>query len=427
MRVNRRTFIAAGAATIAIGPRGLWSSPSPNRALNIACVGVGGRGWDNLHGVAGESIVALCDVDLNHLEKAADKFPKAATFADYRKMLESPDTIDAVVVSTPDHMHAPIAAMAMKLGKHVYVEKPLTHSIHEARTLARLAAEKKVVTQMGNQGHAGNGVREIKEVIDAGTIGKVSEVHAWTDRPIWPQGIDRPETKPAPDTVFWDLWLGVAPERPYHDHLHPFSWRGWWDFGTGALGDMACHIMDPLYYALAPGFPTRVEAEGGPRKDETAPNWETVRMEFPTVKVSWYDGKKEDGSRNLPPADLVPGVELDKISGGSIFVGEKGTLFCPSSYGETWKLVGVDGFKPPAPTIPRVEGGHHDEFVRACKGEGTTGSHFGYAGPFTEMVLIGVVAYRTGKALDWNAEEMKATNAPEAAPFVKREYRKGWE
>lgn len=426
MKINRRTFIAAGTA-VAIGPRGLWSQPSPNRALNVACVGVGGRGWDNLSGMAGESVVALCDVDARNLEKAAKQFPKAATYKDFREMLDEGESIDAVVVSTPDHMHAPIAARAMRMGKHVYVEKPLTHSIHEARTLASLAAEKKVVTQMGNQGHAGSGVREIKEAIDAGAIGKVKEVHAWTDRPIWPQGIDRPETKPTPEHVDWDLWLGVAPERPYHDHLHPFSWRGWWDFGTGALGDMACHIMDPLYYTLAPGFPKAVSATGGPRKDETAPNWETVYLEFPTVAVTWYDGKQEDGSRNLPPADLVPGVDLSKISGGSIFVGEKGTLFCPSSYGESWNLIGVDGFERPKPTIPRVEGGAHAEFIRACKGEGTTGSHFGYAGPFTEMVLIGVVAFRTGRALEWDAAAMKATNAPEAAPFVKREYRKGWE
>ena len=438
---TRRQFIwqsAAAGAAIAIGPRGAWSHTSPNRALNIASIGVGGIGQTVLNQFKQENIVAICDVDANNLAKAAKAFPKAKQYRDYRKMLEEMDTIEAVTVSTPDHTHAAASMMAMKMGKHVYCQKPLTHSIYEARMMAETARKQKVVTQMGNQGHSYNGVREVKEIIQSGAIGPVKEVHAWTNRPgnWWPQGIDRPKATPdVPKHLEWDLWLGPAPERPYHPAYHPFKWRGWWDFGTGALGDMACHVMDPVYFALEPGFPTRVEEDGDPRKPQSGPNWETIRMEFPArkempaVKVTWYDGIK-DGKRNLPDPDLAPGVKMDKLESGSLFVGKKGTLVCLGSYGRRWKLLpekNFEGFEKPEATLPRVKGeNHYMDWARGCKGEGKPCSNFDYAGPFTEMVLIGVVAFRTGKTLDWDAKNMKATNAPEADKYVRREYRKGW-
>ena len=293
-----------------------------NEKVNVAIVGVGGRGRAHVDGIpkAGGNIVALCDVDDNNLGAAAKEHPAAHTYNDFRKMLdERHKEIDAVIVATPDHTHAVAAAAAMKLGKHVYCEKPLTHSIHEARYLTELAARQKVATQMGNQGHSGDNTRRIVEIVRSGAIGPVREVHAWTNRPIWPQGKDRPDgSDPVPDSLHWDLWLGPAPERPYvansplairvrprarrrrDDRVyHPFAWRGWWDFGTGALGDMACHILDASFWALDLKYPTAVEALGGePRKPESAPSWEIIRYEFPArrdmpeLKLTWYDGGK---------------------------------------------------------------------------------------------------------------------------------------
>ncbi len=275
---TRREFLkrstAFGAGLWIVGSGSSVLGKQANEKLNIAGIGVGGRGAGDLEGVQSENIVALCDVDEGHLGTAADKYVGAKKFNDFRKMLDEIEgQIDAVVVATPDHCHAVAAAAALHRGKHVYCEKPLTHSIHESRVLRQLAAEKKVATQMGNQGHSNEGARRVVELIRAGTIGPVKEVHAWTDRPIWPQGIERPkETPEVPNRLHWNLWLGPAPERPYNPAYHPFNWRGWWDFGTGALGDMACHVLDPAYWASTCATPTRSRPRESPTCPRPAPS-----------------------------------------------------------------------------------------------------------------------------------------------------------
>ncbi len=428
--INRREFMKRTALTGA----GLWVAgsataakrPSPNERLNIGVIGVGGRGDADLGGVASENIVALCDIDDNVLGRAATRFPMAAKYNDFRKLLERKD-IDAVVIATPDHIHAIATLMALNQGHHVYCEKPLTHSVYEARKVVEAAARHKVATQMGNQGHSNDGARRVVELVRAGAIGPVREVHAWTDRPIWPQGIDRPtETPPVPESVHWDLWLGPAPERPYNPAYLPFKWRGWWDFGTGALGDMACHVLDVAFWSLKLEHPTTVVAEGAPPHTETAPQWMVIQYEFPArdelppVKLTWYDGGKR------PPSELFEGQAVE--SNGSLFIGDKGKLYVPDAYGDHYKLLPEAQFadyKAPEPTIPNSPG-HHAEWIQACKTGSATGSNFAYAGALTEMVLLGNVAYRAGKKLEWDAKKMEATNAPEARQYVRPEFRKGW-
>jgi predicted dehydrogenase len=427
---NRRAFLKQAAVTGAglwvTGPGAFARRLSPNEKLNIGVIGVGGRGGANLQSVAGENIVALCDIDDQTLAKAAAGFPRAAIYSDFRKLLDRKD-IDAVVVSTPDHMHAFATTMALAQGRHVYCEKPLTHSVSEARAVAEAAARRKVATQMGNQGHSNDGARRTVELIQSGAIGPVREVHAWTDRPIWPQGIDRPmDTPPVPATGHWDLWLGPAPERPYNPAYLPFKWRGWWDFGTGALGDMACHVMDVAFWSLKLGPPATVEAEGPSVHPESAPKWMIIHYDFPArgdlppVKLTWYDGGKR------PPAELFEGQKLE--DNGSLFIGDKGKLYLPDAYGERHKLLPESqfaGFKAPEPSLPDSPG-HHAEWIAACKTGSATGSNFAYAGALTEMVLLGNVAYRAGKKLEWDGAAMKATNCPEADPLLRREYRRGW-
>ncbi len=402
------------------------SSSSPNEKLNIAGIGVGGKGWTDVNSCASENIVALCDVDAQRLGKMAERYPRAATYRDFRRLLERKD-IDAVTISTPDHMHAPAAVMAMTLGKHVYCQKPLTHSIDEARRLRRIAAHYKVATQMGNQGHSESGSRRMVELVRAGAIGEVREVHVWTDRPIWPQEIDRPTSPQAvPTHVDWDLWLGVAPERPYHEAYHPFKWRGWWDFGTGALGDMACHNMDMAFWALELGAPSSVEARISHSHPETAPKWSVIRYAFPArgklppVELIWYDGGKK------PPAKLFHGEK--QASNGSILVGSRGNLYVPHYWGEG-KLLPVETFEDyrgPEPTLPRSPG-HYKEWIAAAKGGPAALSSFEYATELTEMVLLGNLAVRAGHRIDWDAASMKVTNCSTANQYVRREYRKGWE
>jgi predicted dehydrogenase len=400
--------------------------------LNIALVGVGGRGADNHKSVGSENIVALCDVDENHLGEAAKRSPQAKTYDDFRRMFDAlHKNIDAVVVSTPDHTHAAIAHAALELGKHVYCEKPLCHSIHEARVLAEAAARRKLATQMGNAGHSSDGSRRVVEMIRAGVIGPVREVHAWTDRPIWPQAIDRPADRPSvPPFLHWDLWLGPAPERPYHPAYHPFKWRGWWDFGTGALGDMGCHIIDVAFWALKLGAPRTIEAESPPLHShpETAPAWSIVRYEFPArgsrpaVKLTWYDGGK------LPPAELFDGHVPGKGSNGSLFVGEKGRLLVGRDRGRAFRLLpdrDFQDFVPPKPTIPRSPG-HHAEWIEACKTAKPTGTSFDYAGPLTEVVLLGNVALRAGRPIEWDGPAMRCTSGTIDDPFIHRDYRRGW-
>jgi predicted dehydrogenase len=447
-RSNRRAFLkqsaSAGVGLWVVGSRVVAKDDSPNERVNVAIIGSGGRGSAHVKGIpeAGGTIVALCDVDDRNLETAAEKHPKAYKYNDFRHMLdERHRDIDAVVVATPDHTHAVAAIAAMQMGKHVYCEKPLTHSIYEARVLTQTAAKYGVATQMGNQGHSNDGTRKIVEIVRSGAIGGVREVHAWTNRPIWPQGIDRPSgSDPVPAHLNWDLWLGPAPERPYVANkkaddgkeirvYHPFAWRGWWDFGTGALGDMACHILDASFWALDLKYPTSVEATGEPRKPENGPKWETITYQFPArgdmppVKLTWYDGGKK------PPKELVEGEEMK--NGGSILIGEKGTLYVAAEYGEKHVLLpkkDFEEFQDPEPTLPRLHGAHHKDFIEACKNPSRrpAGSNFSYSGPLTEMVLLGVVAFRTGQKIEWDGKAMRATNCPEAEQYVRPPYRKGW-
>ncbi|MDO8586512.1 MAG: Gfo/Idh/MocA family oxidoreductase [Armatimonadota bacterium] len=399
-----------------------------NEKLNVGVIGCGGQGRGNMNACAGENIVALCDVNENTMREAAKKYPKAKLFPDFRRMLDKMGgEIDAVTVSTPDHTHAPAAVMAMRMGKHVYCEKPLTYSIYEARLMRDLAREHKLATQMGNQGTSSNGLREAVEVVRSGALGQVYEVHVWSDRPIWPQGVDRPiETQPTPSDLHWDLWLGPAPERPYNEAYAPFRWRGWLDFGTGALGDMGCHTANMPFMALDLKNPMSVEAEVFEMTGETYPKQSIVTYLFPargdrrTVRMKWYDGGLK------PPADRV----LDrKLPGnGFVIIGDKGRLFSGDAYGGGYKLTPDEdfaNFKAPEPTLPRSPG-HHEEWLLACKGGAPPMSNFDYASGLTETILLGNLAIVTGERINWDAENMKAINCPKADCHISRPYRKGW-
>ena len=440
VKSNRREFLQTGAVVGAgfwvTGRQSAWAQEKgPNAKLNVASIGVGGRGRASLDACKNENIVAVCDIDDNPLDKACKDFPKAKRYNDYRKMIEEcQKEIDAVTVGTPDHHHAPAAVRAMRLGKHAYVEKPMTHNIYEARVLTQIAAEKKLATQMGNQGHSTSSRRLLVEALQQGIIGNVTELRGWTSRPIGAQAIDRPkETPPVPANIHWDEFIGPAPERPYHKCYHPFSWRGWWDFGTGALGDMACHIMDAAFWGLKLGYPTQVETEGEPLHPETGPKWMIVRLQFPKrgdlppVKYTWYDGGK------LPPEEAAKGVKVG--NNGNIITGDKGTIVVLDEQTGNWKAV-IDGkvidkkelkIQPTLPRVPGDMGGHHGEWLAACKGGPKSLGDFSYSGPFTETVLIGIAAFRTGKKFEWDGPNMKATNCPEADKYIKRDYRKGWE
>ena len=446
-RTTRRNFLGtagalgAGLSAEALAKAGVWIAPasgawerrSANEKINVALIGAGGRGGSNTAGVdrADGNIFALCDVDDITLKKASAKHPKAKTYHDFRKMLEEEKTIDAVAVSTPDHQHASASIMAMRMGRHCYCEKPLTHDVWEARKMTELAREKKLATQMGNGGHSGETIRRCVELIQSGAIGKVREAHSWSNRPIWPQAIPRPKsTPPVPEHLDWDLWLGTAPERPYHPAYHPFKWRGWWDFGTGALGDMACHIVDHPFWALNLGYPTSVEGICDVRMPETGPRWSVVTFEFPArgdmppVTFKWWDGSK-DGVLHQPPKELSHGFKIPK--NGTLFVGEKGTLLSPHGRGGPILLPEekFKDFEQPKPSIPRSPG-HYVEWLNAIKGEGKPGSNFDYAGPLSEVILLGCIACQVEGKIEWNGGEMKAGNG-KAQALVKREYRKGWE
>jgi Predicted dehydrogenases and related proteins len=443
-RVSRRDFLKS--ATIASAaltfPHILKSqagaaSPaaSPNNKLNIAVVGVGGRGWDVVQGLKSENFVAFCDVDDARATRTYEEFPNVRRFRDYREMLDNlGNQIDAVAIATPDHMHFPIAVAALQLGKHLFVEKPLTHTISEARHLDRLAREKKVATQMGNQGHALEGMRLIKEWLDAGIIGEVREMHSWTDRPIWPQGVDLPDhgkfIPVVPSTLDWNLWLGVAPERDYDPAYVPFAWRGFWDFGTGALGDMGCHIMDGAYWALELTQPTAVEAISARQTDQSPPTASVVTYEFPARKNlpaltwKWYDG----GLMPLLPPELEATRQLQP--NGTLIVGSKATVFADTYYASA-RIIPETKMRELAPnlppkTIPRVEGGHFAEWIRACKGGPKPGSNFEYASQLTETVLLSNVAVRTRRRIEWDAKAMKVANLPDADRYVTKTYRAGF-
>lgn len=463
-RISRRQFLAGTAATAAftIVPRRVLGGngyTAPSERLNIAGVGVGGMGRSNLVKMAklaysekklqpfdedksDVNIVALCDVDHELSAETFRLFPKAKQYYDFRKMFDKQKDIDAVLVATPDHTHAVIAMAAIKRGKHVYVQKPLTHSVHEARVLTEAARKAGVATQMGNQGHSGEGIRLVREWIKAGAIGKVREAHAWTNRPVWPQGLDmkRPDdTPPVPDKLNWDLWLGPAKYRPYHPSYHPFSWRAWWDFGTGALGDMACHIMDPVFWALDLKYPISVEARTSTfSKDWKKQNYNEVfprssivhytfpkRGSQPELKFTWYDG----GMMPPTPDELEPGRRMGDNTGGNLFVGDKGILMC-GGYGSNPRLIPetkMKKFKRPKKTIERIKGSHERDWIRACKTGKPASSNFEYAGPFSETVLMGNLAMKhPGKKLLWDGKKMEVTNFPEANEYVRRQYPQGW-
>jgi len=446
-RLSRRDFISSAAAVAAFTmvPRHVLGGPGntpPSEKLNIAGVGIGGMGKNNIANCAGENIVALCDVDAAYAADVFKKYPNARKWTDFRKMLDEQKDIDAVVIATPDHLHAVIAMAAMQRGKHVYVQKPLTRSVWEARMLTEAARKYKVQTQMGNQGHSSEEVRLICEWIQDGAIGDVREVHCWTNRPVWPQGIGRPkDTPPVPSTLDWDLWVGPSPMRPYHPAYLPFNWRAWIDFGAGALGDMGCHVMDAAFWALKLKYPVSVQAshswevkEMWTRFDnkETYPSAEVVHYKFPAregmppVKLHWYDG----GILPERPEDLEPGRRIPES--GTIFVGDKGKLMC-GTYSENPRIFPeskMRAYTRPAKRVRRVEGGpagHEKDWISACKGGPAASSNFDYAGPFTETVVMGNLAVlNPDKVLEWDGENMRMTNDETANSFVRPPYRDGW-
>lgn len=429
---SRRDFLrdsaALGAGVLAAGS--VPAVAQDDKPIRFACIGVGGKGGSDTADAARHGkVVAICDVDTNTLANAAKTYPDAKTYTDFRLCLkEMRDQIDAVTVSTPDHCHAPAAAMAMRMGKHVYCQKPLTHSIYEARQLGVIARRMKVATQMGNQGTADNSMRKNAYIVRSGALGALKAVHVWTNRPIWPQGGDRPAEKPVPENLKWDLWLGPAPERPFGDGYHPFAWRGWWDFGTGALGDMACHTFNLPYMACDLKFPTSVVAQSSGHNKDSYPKWSRITFEFPATKlrpaipVYWYDGGQ------LPPIDLFQGGKFEDLvadgklsDSGSLIIGEKDKLYTPGDYGGGGRFIHTDPQPVDFPESP----GHWEEFIRAIKGGPQATSNFpDYSGPLTETILLGNLAvWADGKKIEWDAKGLKVKNAPEVMNIVRNRYR----
>lgn len=462
---SRRQFIQttaiAGAAIFAGCTTPRPRRISPGEKLNIGVVGVMGKGKSDTDHCDTENIIALCDVDPSRCAEQIAKYPKAKFYTDWRQMLEKETTLDAVIISTPDHTHAVIASEAIRLGKHIYCQKPLTQTVHEARLLRKLASEHGVVTQMGNQGSAEDGLRRAVEVVQAGLIGSVREVHVWSNRPVWPQGMDRPTTSdPIPANMDWDGWLGPAQYRDFKkDAYAHFNWRGWQDFGTGALGDMACHTANMPFRALKLGYPTEIEAWSSGINTESYPLKSRIRFQFPerdglpAVTFHWYDGgdalpnnpNRHDGN-NKPEKSVTAEIEemMGEVPGsGCVLIGDKGKLFSPDDYGAKFflKLSGdkelLNGkdhtaVKAVPQTIPRnaFQGDpdfrHHQEWIAGCKGGPVPYSNFEIAGYLTEIILLGCIALRVGKKLEWDGPNMRAINAPEAARFVRRTNRKGW-
>jgi predicted dehydrogenase len=492
-RLTRRQFVSQTGAVVLGGmvvKRHVLGGPgyqAPSDTLNVAIVGAGGMGMSNAEALVTQNIVAICDVDFGYVERSLagrgkdrdgkprpdgvllqEQVGKAVRYADFREMLDKQKNIEGVVIATPDHAHAVIANAAMLAGKHVYVQKPLTYSVHEARVLRATAQKTGVVTQMGNQGHSRDSARLINEWIQAGVIGPVSEVHVWTNRPIWPQGIPRPAAPPpppagappaapswnqraineataaamagnypAPEGLRWDLYLGpVAEDIPFHPVYHPFNWRGWTDFGVGALGDMGAHLIDHPFWALGLGYPTSIEATstpwGGPRaKPVTYPLAMTVHYEFPArgtmppVRLNWYDG----GLMPPRPPQLPDELALNR-EGGVIYVGTKGILM-HETYGDKPTMFPAELMEHTAAvpqTMPRITTSHELNWAAACKKQATASSPFEYAAPLTETMLLGIVALRTGQGrkILYDGEKMAITNIPESNQYLTREYRPGW-
>ena len=443
-KISRRGFIGTSTAAMAgftIVPGYAVSGlgyRAPSDKLNIAGIGIGGMGKNNIANVAmTENIVALCDVDWGEASAGVfEVYPGAKKYKDYRIMLDKQKDIDAVIVATSDHTHAVISMDAMRRGKHVFTQKPLTHTVFEARALAKAARDYKVATQMGNQGQAGDGPRRLREMLWDGVIGPVREVHVWTDRPnnglfrtYWPQGVNRPEnTPPTPETLDWDLFLGPAPVRPYHPAYHPFRWRGWWDFGCGALGDIGCHSFDPVFRALRLKYPVSVQAVSTLVNEETYPLGSIVRYEFPAregmpaLTLIWYDG----GIRPFNLPDLEEGMQMG--TGGTLYIGDKGKILDD----KILPLSLRNSYTPPQPYIPSSPG-HEEEWILACKGGEPAGSNFDWAGPLTETVLLGNIALRktlkeklSSQILEFDPEKFAFPNMPEADQYLHCVYREGW-
>jgi predicted dehydrogenase len=457
-KLTRRSLLKLGTASglgyLFTGPAfSVLKAADSNTRVRFAGIGVGGKGRSDIEqaGNLGD-VVALCDIDETdkHLAGAAKKFDKAKTYFDFRKLLTDSammKNIDAVVVSTPDHTHALPSLMAMRQGKHVYCQKPLTRTVFEARLMMETARKYKVCTQMGNQGTAANGLRRAAELLTAGELGQVKEVHVWTNRPIWPQApkvTTRLEKSDIPGTVHWDEFLGGSSDRVYGKGYHPFAWRGWWDFGTGAIGDMACHTANMVFMGLKLAHPTKISAEAGDVNPETCPSWAHVTMDFAKrgemapCTLHWYEGKKGD-KKVLPSDELV--AKALAVSGakklvesGSIIIGEKGIAYSPDDYGanvffETGKKTGNDTKPETMPSNNKADQGQKDEWVEAIKAgkPALALSNFDYAAPLTEAFLLGNVAIRTGKPFNWDGENFKVTGNDEAMKYIKQEYRKGWD
>ena len=442
-KTTRRNFLAATAAAgvFTIVPRQALARAGtipPSEKMNIAGIGVGGMGAHNVNECAGENIVALCDVDAEYAAKTFAKYPQAKVYTDYRQLLDKQKDLDGVIIATPDHTHAVIAMAAMQAGLHVYCQKPLTHDVFEARTLARAAREKGVTSQMGIQGHSMEGLRLISEWIWDGAIGTVKEVDAWCSLSYYPPGhagwsskwSDRPQdTPPVPEKLDWDLWLGPAPARPYHPAYHPAVWRCWWDFGCGMMGDRGVHTLDCVYSAMKLGAPDTVGATVMGGNAETHPLAAIVTFRFPArenlqpLKATWYEGLEPPRPPELEDDRQLP------AEGGVFFKGEKGTIMA-GVYGDSPRLIpesAMKDYKLPPKTLPRIEGTHEQDWIRACKERKQAGANFDYSGPLTEVALLGNVARKfPGHILKWDAANMKVTNLPEANDWVKRPYRAGW-
>jgi hypothetical protein len=491
--LNRRHFLKSAslaAGAMALGVPTLLRGANLNSRLNIATIGAMGKGVSDTDCCSSENIVALCDVDAARIAPQLKKYPGAKFYQDYRRLFdEMGKSIDAVDVASPDHTHAVIASLAMQQGKHVYCQKPLTQTIYESRYLRDLAQKSGVVTQMGNQGSAADGLRRAVECIQSGIIGQVREVHVWTNRPVWAQGMNRPEgADPIPDTLNWENWIGPAPMRPYKSKVYqPFQWRGWQDFGTGALGDMACHTVNMPFRALNLGYPTEIAAEAiGGINRESYPLGSRIRFQFPgrpsplakplptpargaelllrrqpatadlaPLTFHWYDGGKPDDTApnghdfsNKPPQELL--VDIEALQGevpnsACLIIGDKGKIFSPDDYGEQFFVKLNDDKKfihykkhPAVAAIPEWiprnpfkgdnDHRHHLEWINAIKNNQPQScySRFAIGAQLTEIMLLGCVALRCGKTIEWNGPAMRATNAPEAAPFIKRHNRPGW-
>ncbi|WP_221032544.1 Gfo/Idh/MocA family protein [Actomonas aquatica] len=442
--LSRRSFLKktsiASTAAMAFPAimKGQGGAASPNSKLNLAIVGVGGRGRNAIEALVGETFVAFCDVDDKMAAEAYQNYPDVPRFRDYREMFATMgDKIDGVVISTPDHMHFPIAMTAIAHGKHVYVEKPLTHTVEEARLLTAAAKKAGVITQMGNQGHSNEGTRLLKEWIAAGVLGEVREVHSWTNRPIWPQGLPWPDHSKmlpvVPDTLDWNLWLGVAPERAYDPAYVPFAWRGWWDFGCGAFGDMACHIMDAAYWGLELTAPTAVEAFSAKMTEHACPVSSVVKFDFaargnmPSVKWTWYDG----GLTPTLPPEFEAGRQLPRDGSGSFIIGSEASVLS-TTYNSSIRIFPETKMREIAPnlppkTLPRVPtSNHHEAWAIAIREGYQPAANFDYAGPFSETVLLGNVAIRANRRIEWDAANMKIPNLPSAEQYLTKSYRPGF-